>query len=95
MHAVEELLTPPYLFGDEITFRLRAYNEHELEKVYRPHGFAVYRQRYDRLADLLDANALHVGRCLHARINILDAPAMWEAALAALQRDPFALVERI
>ena len=95
MHAVEELVVPPYLFGPEIAFRLRDHMGREREQTYRTHGFADYRQRYDRLADLLDANALHAGPCLQAPIHILDAPPMWEAALTALRNNPFALVERI
>jgi aminoglycoside 3-N-acetyltransferase len=95
MHAVEEHVLPPYLFGPEITYRLREPNGYEREQVYRAHGFAVYRQRYDRLADLLGPDALHIGQCMHAQIHLFEVPPMWEAALAALRRDPFALVESI
>jgi hypothetical protein len=94
MHAVEELVTPPYLFGPDITYRLRGHNEQEREQLYHTHGFANYRQRYDRLAEIISPDALHQGSCLHAHLHILDAPPMWDAALAALRKDPFALVER-
>lgn len=95
MHAVEECVVPPYLFGPDITFRLRDQIGREHEQVYHTHGFADYRQRYDRLANLLGPDALHSGPCLRADVHILDARPMWDAALAALQSDPFALVERI
>lgn len=94
MHAVEEHIVPPYLFGPDITYRLREPNGREHEQVYHTHGFMGIRQRYDRIADLIAPDALHIGRCLHADTYILDAPPMWDAALTALSNDPFALVER-
>ncbi len=94
MHAVEEHVVPPYLFGPDITFRLREPNGREHEQLYHTHGFMGIQQRYDRLADLLGPDALHTGHCLHAHTYILDAPPMWEAALTALRGDPFALVDK-
>ncbi len=93
MHAIEEHSVPPYLFGAEVTYRLRD-AAGERTQTYRTHGFAGWAQRYDRIADLLTAPALRTGPCLNATVHLLDAPAMWDAALTALRENPLHFVER-
>ena len=51
-------------------------------------------QRYERVADLLSGDDLRVGPVREATAHLVEAPAMWEAALKALSDDPFHLVER-
>ena len=39
MHAVEELVMLPYLFGSEITYTLKLQDGTERVKTYKTHGF--------------------------------------------------------
>jgi len=93
-HAIEELVEPPYLFGDPLTYMVIDADGRRRQKTYRTHAFIGYEQRYDRLADVLDEPALHHGRVLAADVYLIDVPAMWNAALAALSRDPFYFVDQ-
>jgi aminoglycoside 3-N-acetyltransferase len=93
MHAVEEHSVPPYLFGPELAYRLRFADGTEREQVYRTHNFNGWIQRYDRMAELLGPDALHTGACLQAIVHFLDTPAMWEAGLAELRRNPLYFVD--
>ena len=93
MHAIEELVEPPYLYADPITYRLVHADGHVTTKTYRPHSFRHHEQRYDRLADVLSEPALHRGRVLAAEVYLIDVPAMWGAVLAALRRDPLYFVD--
>jgi hypothetical protein len=44
--------------------------------------------RYDRVEQVLDAKYMHCG-CVHgAKSWLIDAPAMWEASLKALEKEP-------
>jgi len=94
MHAVEELVEPPYLFGGMASYTLRLANGSEPARVCRRHHFVGYQQRYERLAGLLEAGALSTGRVLQATAQVVECGPMWEAALSALRRDPFAFVDR-
>jgi len=93
MHAIEEHVVPSYLFGPELTYTLRFADGAERRQTYRTHGFRGRRQRYDRIAGLLDSDALRTGTCLQTTVHLLDTPPMWDAALAALRRDPLYFVE--
>lgn len=93
MHAVEELVAPPYLYGRLVTHPcVRADGSHHLMTV-RSHGFAGVAQRYDRLEALLAFPDLRIGPVLQARTHLMEARAAWTAALAALREDPLAFVE--
>ncbi|MCX7668552.1 MAG: AAC(3) family N-acetyltransferase [Anaerolineae bacterium] len=93
MHAIEELVEPPYLFGGQLTYRLVDWHGHVSEATYRVHGFRGWAQRYDRVALVLAGPALRSGPVLAAQAYLLDAAALWSAALAALRRDPLFFVE--
>jgi aminoglycoside 3-N-acetyltransferase len=94
MHGVEELVVPPYLFGDEREYTLRLSPDNLLQKAYIPHGFAGYIQRYDRLLDLLKPEDYHQGNILEAEVFVLDCNAFWDIGSAVLRQDPFYFVER-
>ena len=94
MHAIEELVVPPYLFGEPILYTLVREDGTRSAKLYRPHGFAGWKQRYDRIEALLGPPGLRTGRVLEAQAHLLEAASLWETALAALRRDPLAFVER-
>ncbi len=92
-HAIEELVEPPYLFGAPLSYTLVDADGRCWQKTYRTHNFLGYEQRYDRLAEVLDEPALHRGRVLAAAVYLIDVPAMWEAALVTLRRNPLYFVE--
>lgn len=92
-HAIEEIIRPPYLFGEPLDYELVDGDGVRTLRRYTPHGFAGVRQRYDRIAALLPAPALRIGRVLAAPAHLLDAATLWQVALAALQADPLAFVE--
>jgi len=87
MHAVEELAEPPYLYGLPIEYRLNG-----VAKSYTPHGFQGYRQRYDRIGQMLDVRR---GKVLAGEAFLLEAAAMWEVALDALRKNPLAFVDPV
>ncbi len=88
MHAVEEVAAPPYLFDPPIEYRLILADGSELRKVYTPHNFRGWRQRYDRMAEILRPPDLNRAAVAGAVSVLLDGAAMWDAALAALRTDP-------
>jgi aminoglycoside 3-N-acetyltransferase len=94
MHALEELVGPPYLFGQELVYRLTLTDRSTTAKIYRPHGFDGWRQRYDRVESLLEGDALKRGKVLKAEVHLIEAKALWEVAAEALRRDPLHFVER-
>ena len=93
MHGVEELIEPPYLFGDPITYTILTADGSESQMTVRSHNFKGYAQRYDHISALLSPPALLNGQVLQANCFLLEASAMWPAALHALQDDPFYFVE--
>ena len=93
MHAVEELVVPPYLFGDPLRYTLVAEDGSRLQQTYTTHGFVGWTQRYDRIADLLGAPDLRTGAVLEARCHLLEASRLFECARDILVRDPLAFVE--
>jgi aminoglycoside N3'-acetyltransferase len=93
MHAVEEHAPPPYLFGPPRLYTITDENGQTFQRVYTPHGFAGSTQRYDRVAGLLAPPALQSGYVGAAAAFLLDGPALLDAALAALRRNPHCFVE--
>jgi aminoglycoside 3-N-acetyltransferase len=94
MHAIEEYCQPPYLFGEPLTYTLTDAAGITFEKLYTPHDFAGFAQRYDRIAALLDDRQLARGSVGAAAAYLIDAHALYRQALAQLRRDPYFFVER-
>ena len=94
MHAVEEIVNPPYLLGDPIDYRIILAPGKEIKMRVRRHNFGIWGQRYDRLGPLLDENGLKKGKVLEATVDLVDCEQMWERALAALKKEPFFFVEK-
>jgi aminoglycoside 3-N-acetyltransferase len=95
MHAVEEVIAPPYLYDPPVEYRLILADGSERRKTYAPHNFRGWRQRYDRVAAILRPPDLVRATVAGAVSILVDAAALWNAALAALQKDPLYFVERI
>jgi aminoglycoside 3-N-acetyltransferase len=94
MHGVEELVEPPYLYADPLLYRLILADGQVIEKTYRRHGFRGWTQRYDRVADVLHEPHLRKGRVLAATVHVIEAAALWEAAEAALRRNPLYFIDQ-
>jgi aminoglycoside 3-N-acetyltransferase len=93
MHVVEEMIVPPYLYDPPITYRLILADGQVQIKTYTPHNFRGWRQRYDRVAEILKAPDLLRGCVAGAKSILLEASALWDAALAALRRDSLYFIE--
>jgi aminoglycoside 3-N-acetyltransferase len=94
MHAIEEHVNPPYLFGEYYTYRMLDENGNESMMKCRSHGFKGWKQRYDRMESLLNENQMHTGEVLGAKVYLMDAGALWEKALPILKQDPLYFVDR-
>ena len=96
MHAIEELLEPPYLYGESRrSYTLVLEDGSRTTREYRIHGFEGWRQRYDRVDQVLSPDKLKRGAVLGASSFLLDAAALREAAIARLREDPLFFVERV
>jgi aminoglycoside 3-N-acetyltransferase len=94
MHAVEELVRPAYLFGKPLAYTIIGVDRKPVTKVYTPHGFEGVTQRYERIEKLMKRGSLCKGPVGKATAHLVDAAALFEAALAAMKRDPECFVER-
>jgi aminoglycoside 3-N-acetyltransferase len=92
MHAIEELVVPPYLYAPPIEYALTMADGTMLNKTYTPHNFHGWLQRYERVEHLLSEPALRRGPVLAAEAYLIEAAALWDAALPALRRDPLYFV---
>lgn len=95
MHAVEELSEPPYLFKAPVTYEMTDAAGRVWPMTVRRHAFDDWEHFYDRVAGLLDDDALHTGRVLAADCQLIESPAMWRAASAQLKAEPLYFVERL
>ena len=97
MHAVEELIQPPYLLGDPIEYKIIREDGSESTMNVRCHNFIAtgYAQRYIRLGDLLSPDELHCGKVLQAECHLIKVSAVWEKGLAAMRANPFHFVEKM
>ncbi len=94
MHAIEELVQPDYLFGEELKYRV--YNNTR-EKSYmscRQYRFDGVEQRYERLEQLLEEGiTIKKGKILDADCFLVDAKAMWKVCTEAMRANPLHFVE--
>ena len=95
MHALEEYAVPPYLFGTLCRYTITDWEGQTYTKEYRRHGFEGWRQRYDRVALLPNADIIQTGKVLEAPTSVLDTPALKAAVLAKLRAAPLFFVERV
>lgn len=92
-HAIEEIITPPYLFNPPLEYQLTDETGQTINKTYTPHHFVGWRQRYDHAANILSAPTLISQPVIGAESHLIEARALWHAALAELRRDPLYFVE--
>lgn len=95
MHAIEETLAPPYLFGQPIVYELTDAHGISTTKMYTPHNFYIWEQRYDRVGSYLKTPGLRQGTVLKAHCHLLDARHFWETVLKVMRKNPLAFVTRV
>ncbi len=95
MHAIEEYAVPPYLFAPPMIYTLTDSTGRTFDKEYIPHDFWQGRavQRYDRVEGILSAPALAEGNIGYAKSHLIQAQALFPAALNCLKADPFYFVD--
>jgi aminoglycoside 3-N-acetyltransferase len=93
MHAIEEYVTPPYLFRDPVVYTITDAGGRTFEKQYTPHNFAGVAQRYDRVAGILHGDDLISGTVGQAHCHLLNAAALLTSALACLRQDAYYFVD--
>lgn len=94
IHAIEEIVEPPYLFDPPLRYTLTDESGHTFEKEYIPHNFIGWQQRYERVAEILSEPALRAGRVYGAQAHLIEASGLWEAALGQLRGDALFFVEK-
>lgn len=93
MHAIEEYVQPPYLFGAPMEYTITDAQGRTFNKTYLPHDFRGYAQRYDRVQESLGDEGLRNGVIGKAQVNLLNCEILFEKALAALRRNPLHYVD--
>jgi aminoglycoside 3-N-acetyltransferase len=99
MHALEELVEPPYLFGPDRKYHLKYQDGVIRDVVYRTHNFYGWEQRYDRVAELnsafSDNGFLKTGKVLQANTYIINAARLHEAVIKKLNENPLSFVDKM
>lgn len=95
MHGIEELVIPPYLFDKEIDYSIVLEDGSSANKRYIPHNFEGYRQRYNRLVDILNHSDYSVGKILTAECYLIKAEPMWSKAFQILKNEPLFFVDKM
>lgn len=94
MHAVEELSTPDYLFGDDYSYNITDASGKKFRHVCRAHGFKGVIQCYYRVAALLTSDEYKVGNVLSAECHLMDAVAVWSKADAKYKEEPHYFIDK-
>jgi len=95
MHAIEERVVPPYLFNPPVTYTITDENGKTFKKNYTIHNFVSWKQRYDRVSQVLKAPDLRSGLVSNAESHLIEAKELMEQVLKKLKRDPYFFVDRI
>lgn len=95
MHAVEELVEPPYLYGPRIEYTVVDETGAAVRERYWTHGFSGYEQRYDRVRDVLGEPDLRHGLLQNAESWLIDAGALRRVARDRLAADPLFFVDAL
>ena len=95
MHAVEELVEPPYLYAGWVDYRVRLDDGTDTTMRVRSHNFNGWQQRYDRIDTVLAGNGIRSGQVLAAPCHLLEASVFWRKALATMKANPLFFVDHI
>lgn len=94
LHAIEEYVAPPYLFGPEVEYALTDMAGNTVRKRYVTHGFKGYVQRYERVAALLNDSEMRIGMVGNAKCHLLDARALFARAVNRMRESPLYFVDK-
>ena len=94
MHGVEEWAGKPFFRPQPVEYELIVPGGKHLRRRHWRHGFDAWRQRYDRLGEILHGDDLRTGPVLAATAHLIDCRAMWTQGAAAIERDRFHFVEK-
>jgi aminoglycoside 3-N-acetyltransferase len=93
MHAIEEYIAPPYLFGPIFQYSIIEGHGMPITKKYITHDFKGYTQRYDRILGDLEWPYLIRGTIGNAEAYLIDCKELYIRALDRLRKDPFFFVD--
>ena len=93
VHGIEELVTPDYLYGDDIVYTITDNGGKTYTKKYHTHGFARTEQRYERAEQLLSPDEISRGKVLEADCTLMRARPLWEKVARKLGEDPHFMVD--
>lgn len=93
MHGVEEHVVPPYLYGEDVTYKIILGDGSETSMCVRSHNFKGWIQRYDRLEGEMHYG-LHKGKVLQADCYLLEAAEAWFAALSKMRQEPLYFIDK-
>jgi aminoglycoside 3-N-acetyltransferase len=93
MHAIEEMALPPYLLGAPRVYTITDSQGKTFDKEYIPHNFTGVVQRYDRVEGILSGETLSAGILGNAKVFLIQADTLCQAALNRLQVDPYYFVD--
>lgn len=95
MHSIEEIAQVPYLFNPPLVYTLIDPQGEKMKKSYSPHRFKNVIQRYDRIETVLGYPDLRIGSVLKAKVHLIEAKALRDAVLQALEVNPLFFVDVI
>jgi len=94
MHAIEELVEPPYYFGDFCKYKITDNKGKEFYRKYKKHGFEGLNQRYDKIKLLDSSNLFCKGKVLDAETFVINTKSLKKAVLSKLKDNPLFFVEK-
>lgn len=99
MHALEEFVVPPYLFGPETMYQILFPDGTIRNSSYRTHNFLGWEQRYDRIAELQSSIKkccfIKSGFVLQACTYLIEASGLRQAVIDMLLTNPLFFVDKI
>ncbi len=95
MHGVEEKAGAPYILSpDQRIYTCIDHNGKAHQKAYFYHYISQngFRQRYDRLEELMD---MQTGKVLLADCHLIDSHTMWKVGEAKIKETPYYFVDKL
>lgn len=91
MHGVEETIGNVFLLDEPQEYTLTCADGSVIKSCVRGHAFSAKKrcQRYDRLAEVLPAEAMVKGKIGDAESYLIDSATLWRVAHKKLMEDPY------
>jgi len=94
MHGIEELIQPEYLFDNTTEYTIITNSKSIYKKKYINHGFKGFKQRYDRILDVLEKEDYSSGKILQANSYLIPSEIIWEKVYKKLRMDSLYFIDR-